>query len=405
MIRHNKAIDYTKFALLIFIFLAATESFSRTGSSTLFWFAIYATVSFFIAADLDSTLDTLRRNWIVVLTPIIALISVFWSPVPAWTFRASIQLLFSVIIGVWIGMTFQASTIYKALVIATGIGIIASLLNYHFGFIPAFDREDYIGAEQYFVGIYTQKNVLGKVFDLFGISLLIIAIRSGKVWLGLPILLALTIPLLEVKSASSLVAYFIILTLPILWWIKKNVVSIALLFVVSIFISLLIIFIATTGSVDVLENALTMLGKDTTFTGRTLLWEAGGKIIAENPILGVGFQAYWQPGQFMDTKGFLITIVEGLNGFHNVYIEVLVGTGLIGLIAYLGLHITVITQTIRWASHNSSAEGLGTIYLVLITILLSFFDVIAYRQHEIFFILLIVVITMTSRPLQTDLKS
>lgn len=401
---NRSALGFTKFFLLVLVFLTAAETFSRVGIATTIWLAIYAAVSFFILLELDDVLGVLSRNWIIVLTPIIALTSVFWSPVPEWTFRASMQLLFTVMIGVWIGMTFQALIIFKALALAMGIGLFASLLNYYFQFIPSFDQGDYIGAERYFVGIYKQKNVFGKVFDLFALSLLIITISSRKFWLALFILLALIIPLLEVKSVSSLIAYLIIMTFPILMWIQNNVENITILVIFIIIIVLVILFIAITDSIDILNNVLAIVGKDSTFTGRTVFWEVGAKIIAENPILGVGFQAYWQPGQFAEYKSLHIVIGEQINGFHNVYIEVLVGTGIVGLLAYIGIHIKVLMQTFRLISHNNSVEALGTLYLVIMTILLSQINTIGFRQHEMFLLLLVTFTVMTSKVLRLTEK-
>ncbi len=396
-------LNFIKFSLLILIFLAATESFSRIGSSsTLIWLVVYVLVTLFILLELDKTLEVLSANWIVILTPLIALMSVFWSVTADWTLIASLQLFFSAMIGIWVGMSFKPNTIYKGLAIATSIGLAASLINYYLEFIPAFQGADYAGAEQYFVGIYTQKNLLGKVFLLFALSIQIIAIRTKKTWLALPILIALILPLMDTKSVSATIGFFIVLTMPIIWWIKNNVENIGLLVVLSLTSVLLLVFVATTGSVSILDNVLTLIGKDATFTGRTVLWSAGAEIIAEYPMLGVGFQAYWQPGQFTETKSFLITVTEGLNGFHNVYIEALVGLGIFGLISYLGIHITAITRAVRWAVSCKTIESVGSVYLITITILLSQFYVIAFRQHEIFFMLLIIVIVMAYQELRSD---
>ena len=41
------------------------------------------------------------------------------------------------------------------------------------------------------------------------------------------------------------------------------------------------------------EFALSLLGKDTTLTGRTELWDAVVSLIKERPFLGYGYRAMW----------------------------------------------------------------------------------------------------------------
>lgn len=359
-------------------------------------------VSFLIVFDISKTLEILSRYWVVIITPILALISVYWSPAPELTFKASIQLLFTTLIAVWVGMTFQPWTIIKALAIASGIGALASILNYYFQIIPAFAQADYIGAEQFYVGIYNQKNVLGRVFDIFALCILILSIRTGKAWIGFPVVLVLLLPLLETKSASSLIVYFAIISLPMFWWVQKNVENMTF-FIMSVITFLLVLsFLITSGSIDILDNALAAIGRDSTFTGRTVLWQAGISLIVDNPIFGVGFQAYWQDNLFQEIKSIHMSLPEGVNGFHNAYIEVLVATGIIGFIAYLGIHITAFTQIIRWIKQDKSIEATGALYFLSITILLSQFDVIAFRQHDLFFMLPIILLISASIVLKNN---
>jgi exopolysaccharide production protein ExoQ len=76
-----------------------------------------------------------------------------------------------------------------------------------------------------------------------------------------------------------------------------------------------------------------MFGKDPTLTGRTYLWARARELIAEHPVLGQGFGAFWQRGN-LDAEGLWqfaqITSREGFN-FHNTLYDVLVSLGAAGL--------------------------------------------------------------------------
>jgi exopolysaccharide production protein ExoQ len=83
---------------------------------------------------------------------------------------------------------------------------------------------------------------------------------------------------------------------------------------------------------DVLHWLAASFGKDPTLTGRTYLWYRAGQIVAENPLLGKGFGAFWQQGN-LDAEGLWqfakITTRTGFN-FHNTLYDSLVSVGWIG---------------------------------------------------------------------------
>lgn len=79
-----------------------------------------------------------------------------------------------------------------------------------------------------------------------------------------------------------------------------------------------------------------MFGKDPTLTGRTYLWARARELIAEHPLLGQGFGAFWQQGN-LDAEGLWqfaqITTREGFN-FHNTMYDVLVSLGVLGAVIF-----------------------------------------------------------------------
>ena len=83
----------------------------------------------------------------------------------------------------------------------------------------------------------------------------------------------------------------------------------------------------------VIEDTMTLFDKDPTLTGRTYLWERAGDFIADNPVLGKGFAAFWLQG-IPDAEGLWeyagIASRSGFN-FHNSIIEILVHLGWLGL--------------------------------------------------------------------------
>jgi exopolysaccharide production protein ExoQ len=81
---------------------------------------------------------------------------------------------------------------------------------------------------------------------------------------------------------------------------------------------------------------MSLFDKDPTLTGRTYLWQRAADFIAEKPVLGTGFNAFWVQGN-PDAEGMWrfagIGDRMGFN-FHNTMIEMLVNVGWLGVILF-----------------------------------------------------------------------
>jgi exopolysaccharide production protein ExoQ len=86
-----------------------------------------------------------------------------------------------------------------------------------------------------------------------------------------------------------------------------------------------------------------VLHKDASLTGRTELWTAATSVIAESPVLGHGYNAFWQQGNvdaeaLWRTNG--IASRTGFN-FHNQFLDSRVDLGDVGLVFLVGTLIYV----------------------------------------------------------------
>lgn len=77
------------------------------------------------------------------------------------------------------------------------------------------------------------------------------------------------------------------------------------------------------------SNLVELLGKDVTFTGRTIIWEEVIKDVwATHPLIGCGHDAFW--------NGWMI-----VGSAHNMLLEVLAQGGILGVLAYCTLLLVV----------------------------------------------------------------
>jgi exopolysaccharide production protein ExoQ len=104
----------------------------------------------------------------------------------------------------------------------------------------------------------------------------------------------------------------------------------------AMFSFILFIVVAAIIFVDIvgLSNILIALGKDPTLTGRTTLWTAALQQIEQNPLLGLGYQAFWRQGFAPAEHLWWIMGIHGRAGFHfhNLYFNTAVDLGFVGFL-------------------------------------------------------------------------
>jgi O-antigen ligase len=78
------------------------------------------------------------------------------------------------------------------------------------------------------------------------------------------------------------------------------------------------------------EALLELLGKDSTLTGRTSIWDATWRAIGERPLLGHGYSAFWNEAS---PTVQLIWIAVGWEtpNAHSGFLEILLQLGWVGL--------------------------------------------------------------------------
>jgi len=81
-----------------------------------------------------------------------------------------------------------------------------------------------------------------------------------------------------------------------------------------------------------LSDFVTELGIDATFTNRADIWRFAFTALAEQPITGYGFKAFWQTSELVNSGGSIETwAVAAANG-HNSYLDIALTTGFPGLL-------------------------------------------------------------------------
>jgi O-antigen ligase len=155
-----------------------------------------------------------------------------------------------------------------------------------------------------------------------------------------------------------------------------------------------IIFSAITG---ISTNRISyMIYGDSSFTGRTVIWEFAKLEISQRPLLGWGYQSFWLVGptapSVLDAPGW----VKHMPNAHNGYYDTLLETGYIGLILLLGLIFSTV-HVIGRVANRDPVRAWGLLLLVLYVSSYNFLESLWFRGYEFLWILFLLVIADTAR--------
>lgn len=102
------------------------------------------------------------------------------------------------------------------------------------------------------------------------------------------------------------------------------------------------------------SSMLAALGKDVTFTGRTVIWDGAiREVLSVNPLLGCGYDSFWNGSAMVGSA-------------HNMILEILVQGGFLGVVVFVAL----LLLTARNLYARSAARSVALVSLAIACFLL-----------------------------------
>ncbi|MEG3174733.1 O-antigen ligase family protein [Sphingomonas sp. RB3P16] len=293
---------------------------------------LVATVALIGVRPAASARDLARFAPLLAL-PLLAMVSTIWSDAPERTLRAGIQLMVTIMAAIIVCRRVPSTTLIAVLLAATLAMCLGSLAK-----LPAA-----LSSGHPLVGLFGSKNELALVAHLqFALDLAIIFDRRQHPLLRIGALLAVPLAVLLVilaQSAGVKTSLIVtLLTFPAFLLIGRvsPALRIVIIVLTAVALALALVFMS-----DILaawtDYQVNVLKKDTTLTGRTYLWDFAARLVAERPLLGHGYYAFWRVGN-VDAEGLWrwggIASRSGFN-FHNELVEMKVDLGWVGAIVFL----------------------------------------------------------------------
>jgi exopolysaccharide production protein ExoQ len=275
----------------------------------------------------------LSANPQIIIFFMYCLISLLWSDYPFVVFKRWTRSVGDIVVILVIITESNWASALKRLL--TSVGFVLIPLSILFiRFYPSLGRAYSVGGAPSWTGVGTDKNALGMICMVFGVSLLWRGLitynerldkRRTRKLVAISIVFVMILYLVLVVNSQTALACFLMADLLIIVtafgpaFRKPAIVS--SLVVGMLTVSFCVLFLGIGGS------ALSALGRDSSLTGRTEVWKTVLPY-ATNPLFGAGYENFW----IGERLQLFTRIIGGLNQAHNGYIEIYLNLGWVGLI-------------------------------------------------------------------------
>lgn len=308
---------------------------------------------------------------VIWLMPILCLVSYYWSVEKAYTLRAAIETCLMIAMIVMITHIISPrQLIYCLFATCAMIAIISVPIN-HLTF-------DYMAGKTNHTGIFDNKNS----FSLCSAGLVMASIaifldKKSQVmrWLVIPFIPLGLYQNLQANSVATTLCLAIALGWGMTIFVSKTILpQFRSSFVTWVLVAgVIAIGVGTYIVVDMSDELVAMVGKDSTLTGRTDLWYHAERIIAEQSWLGMGYHAFWIVGHPYAEYLWFIEHIDSGSGFsfHNLYYEVCVELGYPGVIIGAFVIVTAFINVCRWVRYEQTIESVFWFCMVVFILIIQ----------------------------------
>jgi exopolysaccharide production protein ExoQ len=306
--------------------------------------------------------------WALIL---VMFVTALWSVKPDATIIDGIELLGTTLIGLYIATRFTLPEFLKIVAImfatAGSLSLVLVFVN------PGWSRADW-GAGPW-QGIYPDKNLFGAAASLAIISqaALFSSVKGrARMFVAAGMALAFVL-LIASNSASAFGNCFVVIFAVLVASACRSpkfggFARFATALAVPIVIAAVVIFGLTP------DSLFSAIGRESNLTGRTDFWPYLQGAIADRPILGFGFDAFFQSPV---GEGYLSEYVVQAGGWspyhaHNSYLQTLLDAGYLGLGALIVLVVTSFARAIAYFARERNFVSTWPLAIVLFLTCASF---------------------------------
>jgi exopolysaccharide production protein ExoQ len=198
---------------------------------------------------------------------------------------------------------------------------------------------------------------------------------------------ALLISVSHSKTSFGLIFLTPLLAAPLVLIAKRTRTSPAIILLPLILLS----FALSTVATNIFNHMSWMLYSNYTFSGRTFIWDFVRHEIERRPLLGWGYQSFWQAGPSGPSIVAGWAWIRGLPHGHNGYLDTMLELGYVGF-AFLLIFIFATLHAAGRLIASDPFRGWLVLSLILYEIITNFFESTWLRGgHPLWVVFLILV--------------
>jgi exopolysaccharide production protein ExoQ len=315
--------------------------------------------------------------------------SVLWSLDPGISARRAMALTSYTLIACWLVAAYEPAALLRRLAWLMLVVLLLSL-----AFAAALPKLAFMPDSGQLRGVFTHKNVLGQQLVIAAILLPLAwqarLIPRAAAALGLLLVAAFAVP---TGSATSLVILLLLLGLkPLvsLFGLPRGAATAGLLLLVTLGAILAL------AAILALEPLLGLLGRDLTFTGRTGLWSYVASMIAHRPLLGYGYNIFFDlPSVAQYLQAALRWEIPNA---HNGYLETWLGLGLPGVLLVTGFLVAGLLRSLPGLAGTAPLAARFAFLFLAVYLVRNLVESDLMSQTQLSWVLAVVAVLLADRP-------
>jgi|GEM_PF-158660 len=291
------------------------------------WLGIYVITFLLLLKRSPQVLSMVFSEKLLWLLVGLAIVSVVWSVTPIITMRRSLALLGTTLLGIYLAARYTRRELLR--ILAWMLGLIAVLSAGFALLLPSYG----IHFKNYnsFRGIFENKNTLACYMAFAALIWLLHSFSCRRERILGFVFCAISITLLFLaKSVTGLTVFFVCLIMLLICLVAQWS---SLRTKLPLYILLVSVAILMFWSANHFDLVLTVLGRDATLTGRTVLWQWVWYMIQQHPWLGYGYNAFWLGLQGPSSIIWQHFSWKPANA-HNGYLDLWLELGLVGMVFF-----------------------------------------------------------------------
>jgi exopolysaccharide production protein ExoQ len=263
-----------------------------------------------------------RRMKIVLALPVLAIVSCAWSVDPRQSIVSGLILLIFTMFAIYVASRFSFYRQFELIMLVGAVALPASIALALF--VPSIGRDPVAWR-----GILVSKQNCSAVCTLW----LITALHwkgSGiyqKIFRAMYIVMCGVLIIMSQSRTGWILALVALLLSGAIWLLQRMPAKEAL---AMLLLGLAVVAVALYGIRIYSPFILTLVGKDSTLTERTVIWAAAWQAALQHPILGYGFASFWR-GLYGPSQHVVLIAGWALAQAQDGFLDVWLGIGAVGV--------------------------------------------------------------------------